>query len=194
MAAIGKSCRISGRCDIMLTSFGEMSCTAPTRPATKSSLTLAAISWAVASLSGTWSVHDWIVSCGIRRTALRALFPTGYHTSAACSRASPSPMRIRLALNEPASPLSAVIRIAPVGTPALPGFMNGWSIEPTFASRSCSIAANASAYGRDCFCSASARRILAAATCFIALVICSVFFIDRIRSRRSRTEGIRSSC
>ncbi len=48
----------------------------------------------------------------------------------------------------------------------------------------------ASAYGRACFRAASARRIFAAATCFIALVICCVFFSDRIRSRRSRTVGI----
>ena len=59
------------------------------------------------------------------------------------------------------------------------------------------VAPIASAYGRDCFCSASARRIFAAATCFIAFVICCVFFSDRIRSRRSRTLGIvllRSLC
>ena len=53
----------------------------------------------------------------------------------------------------------------------------------------CSIAAIASAYGRACFCAASARRIFAAATCFIAFVICCVFFSDRIRSRRSLTLG-----
>src|SRR5581483_4231750 len=94
------------------------------------------------------------------------------------------------ALNEPARPLSAVITIAPSGAPSAPGFMNGWSTVPTFAIRSCSIAPIASAYGRDCFCRASARRIFAAATCFIALVICWVFFNDRIRSRRSRTLGI----
>src|SRR5271165_1164833 len=58
--------------------------------------------------------------------------------------------------------------------------------------RSASISERAPAYGRARFCAVSARRIFAAATCFIALVICWVFFSDRIRSRRSRTEGMRS--
>src|SRR5665213_1688743 len=120
-----------------------------------------------------------------RRSALRALIPTAYQARLAFSRPCSSAMRIRFALNEPARPLSAVIRITPPGAPSVPGFMNGWSTEPTFAIRSRSIAPIASAYGRDCFCRASARRIFAAATCFIALVICCVFFSDRIRSLKN---------
>ena len=61
---------------------------------------------------------------------------------------------------------------------------------PTASIRSRNISLNPSAYGCACFRAASALRIFAAATCFIALVICCVFFKDLIRSRRSRTLGI----
>src|SRR5580704_8433344 len=56
--------------------------------------------------------------------------------------------------------------------------------------RSRSISASVSAYGRACRWAISARRIFAAATCFIALVICCVFLSERIRSRRSLTDAI----
>ena len=51
-------------------------------------------------------------------------------------------------------------------------------------------AASARAYGRAFMMRSCARRSFDAATIFIALVICCVFFTARIRRRRSISDGI----
>ena len=61
----------------------------------------------------------------MRLVALRALLPTAYQTTLLSARAVCSARRMTFELKAPASPLSEVIKIKPLGAPTRPGLRNG---------------------------------------------------------------------
>src|SRR5690348_15014660 len=100
---------------------------------------------------------------------------------------------IRLELNAPASPLSAVIRTSSM---RLSARCASKGFEPTRSSVAAAAATlpstcrNSEAYGRAAITRSCARRSLAAETIFMALVICCVFLTLRMRRRMSIRLGM----
>ncbi len=97
---------------------------------------------------------------------------------------------ITLALNAPASPLSALTSTTKyLSSPR--SSSNGCDISPaSFPLRSPRTWLILPANGRDAVTRSCARLSLAAATIFIALVICCVFLTDLMRRRMSRRLAI----
>src|SRR5690348_13564674 len=100
---------------------------------------------------------------------------------------------IRLELNAPASPLSAVIRTSSM---RLSARCASKGFEPTRSSVAAAAATlpstcrKSEAYGRAAITRSCARRSLAAETIFMALVICCVFLTERMRRRISIRLGM----
>src|SRR5205823_10285163 len=67
---------------------------------------------------------------------------------------------------------------------------NGWIVGSTRAATLLSTRCICTAYGRAFMMRSCARRSFDAATIFMALVICWVFFTERIRRRRSMSDGM----
>src|SRR5713101_9771339 len=86
----------------------------------------------------------------------------------------------------PRSPLRTIARIRSSGRRARSG-CRGSSIRDIVERNT---RASSFAYGRAASAASCARRSRAAATNFIARVICWVFFTERMRRRKSRREGM----
>src|SRR5216684_3339254 len=127
------------------------------------------------------------------RKASRPFLPMGMTNSlrSRCARRNSTALRRMLALNAPQRPRSPVrtrVRIFASSRRAIRGCA-GFSIRAMVERSTLAICA---AYGRAEMARSCARRSRAAATNFIARVICWVFFTERMRRRKSRSVGIGS--
>src|SRR5687768_8464593 len=98
-----------------------------------------------------------------------------------------------LVLKLPHRPRSAVITNSSTLPPAFGTFRSssrGWADGSTRDARLFSTRCICEANGRACCVRSCARRSFDAATIFMALVICCVFFTARTRRRRSMSDGI----
>src|SRR5262249_23280292 len=110
-----------------------------------------------------------------------------------CSAMNRCAPLIRLELKAPARPLSLVIRINRIGFPgrfANSGCFPASSSDATAAATFDNTLRSNAPYGREAITRSCARRSFAAETIFMALVICWVFFTDRMRRRISIRLGM----
>src|SRR5580700_6870154 len=111
-----------------------------------------------------------------------------------CSAGKRTAALMRLVLNAPARPLSAVTNISSAcfsGRCASKGLAATRSSPAPAAATLAITFRSAEAYGRAAITRSCARRSLAAETIFMALVICCVFFTERMRRRISIRLGMR---
>src|SRR5580700_1763725 len=111
-----------------------------------------------------------------------------------CSAGKRTAALMRLVLNAPARPLSAVTNISSArfsGRCASRGLADTRSSPAPAAATLAITLRNAAAYGRALITRSCARRSLAAETIFMALVICCVFLTERMRRRISIKLGMR---
>src|SRR5579864_2270867 len=111
-----------------------------------------------------------------------------------CSATNRCAPLMRLLLNAPARPLSLVrstSRMLRGGLCATSGFAPASASTAAAAATLASTFASSVAYGRAAITRSCARRSFAAETIFMALVICCVFFTDRMRRRMSIRLGMR---
>src|ERR1700683_1728429 len=152
---------------------------------------------AVSSYRGLAAKPIWspeILALRLRKKS-RPLRPTNSSVISAppCSAGKRTAALMRLVLNAPARPLSAETNISSAcfsGRCASRGLAATRSSPAPAAATLAITFRSAEAYGRAAMTRSCARRSLAAETIFMALVICCVFFTERMRRRISIKLGM----